>query len=220
MIYPFEQAKEVLKLFRDLTTRAPDELAADAALMSLPDGVPVAGIVICYNGPIEEGERVIKPLREFGPPIMGEIGPMPYTAVQRMIDDPYPSGLQNYWKSNFMSELNDEAIDTLVAHCANRPSPMCHGLIEFQLGGAISRVGEEETAFNHRDVDYTFLALGSRLTQRSRTSASGGRGISGRRCGPSPPRGSMSTTWARRAMREWSGSRLLTAPKSTNGWRL
>ena len=160
LIYPFEQAKEVLRLFRELTNTAPDELAADAALMSSPDGDPVAVIAVCYNGPIEEGERVIKPLREFGPPIMGQIGPMPYTAVQRMIDDPYPPGLQNYWKSSFMRELSDGAIDTIVAHCANRPSPMCHGLIEFQLGGAISRVGQEETAFNHRDVAYAFVGLG------------------------------------------------------------
>ena len=160
LIYPYEQAKEVLKLFRDLTSAASDELAADAALMSSPDGDPVAVIAICYNGPIEEGERAIKPLREFGAPLMGQIGPIPYTAVQRMIDDPYPPGLQNYWKSNFMRELSDEAIDTVVAHCANRPSPMCHGLIEFQLGGAISRVGEEETAFNHRDVAYAFVSLG------------------------------------------------------------
>lgn len=159
-IYPFEKAKEVLQLYRELTITAPEELAADAALMSSPDGVPVAVIVVCYNGPIEEGERVIKPLREFGPPLVDQIGPMPYAAVQRMIDDPYPTGLQDYWKSNFMREFSDEAIDTIVAHCGNRPSPMCHGLIEFQLGGAVSRVGQKETAFNHRDVAYTFLSIG------------------------------------------------------------
>ena len=77
-----------------------------------------------------------------------------------MIDAPYPAGLHSYWKSSFMSEISDEAIDTLVAQCANRPTPMCHGLIEGILGGAVSRVGQEETAFNHRDVVYSFLALG------------------------------------------------------------
>lgn len=160
VIHPLEKAKEVLKFYREFTSEMPDNLACHAALMSAPDGTPVAALVACYNGPIEHGERVLRPLRQFGPPFMDQIGPMPYTEVQKMIDGPYPPGLQDYWKSNFMREINDEAIDVMVAHCANRPSPMCHGLIEGILGGAVSRRGQEETAFNHRDVVYSFLSLG------------------------------------------------------------
>lgn len=158
--YPFDKAKEVLKLFRDLTSEAPDELASAIVLITLPDGIPVAGIVLCYNGPIAEGERVLKPLRAFGSLLMNQIGPMPYTAAQKLIDGFYPSGLQNYWKSNFLKEISDEAIDTTEAYCAKRPSPMCHGLIEHQLGGAVSRVDREATAFNHRDVQYSFMSIG------------------------------------------------------------
>ncbi|HEV8718765.1 MAG TPA: FAD-binding oxidoreductase [Candidatus Binatia bacterium] len=158
--YPFEKAKEVLKFFREFTSTAPDELASAVILITMPDGTPVAGIAVCYNGPIEAGERILGPLRAFGTPLADQIGPIPYTAAQKLIDALYPSGLQNYWKSSFLKAISDEAIDTMVAYCAKRPSPMCHGLIEHQLGGAVSRVDREATAFIHRDVQYSFMSLG------------------------------------------------------------
>jgi FAD/FMN-containing dehydrogenase len=158
--YPFAQAKDVLTFYREFTGTAPDELASAVVLISLPDGTPVAGIVLCYNGPIEEGERIIRPLRAFGAPLADQIGPTPYTAAQQLLDAFYPPGLQNYWKSSFLKEIGAEVIDTMVAYCAKRPSPMCHGLIEHQLGGAVSRVDCEATAFNHRDVQYSFMSLG------------------------------------------------------------
>jgi len=158
--YPFAMAKEVLRRYRDLTRTAPDELAADAVLITMPDGTPVAGIAVCYCGPIAEGERVLRPLRAFGPPLMDQLGPTSYIAVQKMIDAFYPPGIQNYWKASFLQELSDEAIDTTIAYCAKLPSPMCHAVIEDQLGGAVSRVDPGVTAFNHRDVQYSFLSLG------------------------------------------------------------
>src|SRR5208337_2389254 len=127
---------------------------------TLPDGIPVVGIVVCYNGPAAEGERVLKPLRAFGSLLVDQIGPMPYTAAQKLIDGFYPPGLQNYWKSSFLKEISDEAINTIEAYCAKRPSPMCHGLIEHQLGGAVSRIDREATAFNYRDVQYSFMSIG------------------------------------------------------------
>jgi FAD/FMN-containing dehydrogenase len=160
VIHPFEKAKQALTFFREFTSTAPDELAADIVLITMPDGNAVAGIAVCYNGTIEEGERVLKPVREFGPPMADQIGPIPYTAAQKMLDAFYPPGIQNYWKSSFLQEISDETIDTMVAYCANRPSPMCHGIIEHQLGGAVNRVHREATAFNHRDVQYSFLSLG------------------------------------------------------------
>ncbi len=160
VVHPYDKAKEVLGFYQEFTSNMPDELACHAALMSSPEGDPIVALVACYNGPIEEGERVLRPLREFGPPMADMIGPMAYTQVQAMLDAPYPPGLQDYWKSNFMTELTSDAIDTLVAYCADRPSPMCHVLIEGILGGAVSRIGQEESAFNHRDVVYSFLSLG------------------------------------------------------------
>lgn len=158
--YPFEKAKEVLKLYREFTSTAPDAMASGVVLISLPDGTPVAGIVLCYSGPLAEGDRLVKPLRAFGPRLMEQIGPIPYTAAQQLIDGFYPFGLQNYWKSSFLKQISDEAIDIMVAYCSKRPSPMCHGLIEHQLGGAVRRVDRDATAFGHRDVEYSFLSLG------------------------------------------------------------
>ncbi len=158
--YPFGKAKEALKLFRDFTSSAPDEMASGIVLITLPDGTAVAGIVVCYTGPLAEGERLLKPLRVFGPPLMDQIGPIPYTAAQQLIDAFYPFGLQSYWKSSFLKEVSNDVIDIMAAYCAKRPSPMCHGLIEHQLGGAVRRADREATAFAHRDVEYSFMALG------------------------------------------------------------
>jgi FAD/FMN-containing dehydrogenase len=158
--YPFEKARDVLKLFREFTSGAPDEMASGIVLISLPDGTPVVGIVLCYSGALAEGEQIVKPLRAFGPRLLDQIGPIPYTAAQQLIDGFYPPGLQNYWKSSFLKTISDEVIDTMVAYCARRPSPICHGLIEHQLGGAVRRVDRNATAFGHRDAEYSFTSLG------------------------------------------------------------
>ncbi len=158
--YPIAKATEVLRCFSEVTSAAPDELASGIIMVTFPDGTPVVAMVVCYNGPSEKGERVLKPLRTIGSPLMDQVNSMPYTSAQKLIDGFYPPGLQNYWKSNFLKKVSDEAIDTMVAHCAERPSPTCHGLIEHQLGGAVSRVGREATAFNHRDVQYSFMSIG------------------------------------------------------------
>jgi len=158
--YPLQKAREVLKLYRDFTNSSPDEMASGIVLITLPDGTAVVGIVVCYSGPLAEGERLVKPLRAFAPLLMDQIGPIPYTAAQQLIDGFYPSGLQNYWKSSFLKEISDDAIDILVAYCSKRPTPICHGLIEHQLGGAVRRADRQATAFAHRDVEYSFMALG------------------------------------------------------------
>ena len=160
LAYPFEKAKEVLKLYREFTMASPDEMASGIVLISLPDGTPVTGIVLCYSGPLGEGERLVKPLKAIGPLLIDQIGPIPYTAAQKLIDGFYPPGLQNYWKSSFIGKISDEVIDTMVAHCAKRPTRMCHGLIEHQLGGAVRRIDRDATAFGQRDAEYSFMSLG------------------------------------------------------------
>ena len=160
IIHPFENAKAVLTFYRKFTHAAPDELASGVVLMSMPDGLPVVGIVVCYHGPIERGERLLQPLRSFGSPLIDEIGPMSYTMAQKLIDDFYPPGLQEYWKSSFLTEISDAAVDTMLSWSANRPSPLCHVVLEHTLGGAVSRIDRNATAFDHRDVQYSFLSLG------------------------------------------------------------
>jgi hypothetical protein len=158
--YPIQKAKTVLELFRQVTSAAPDELACDIVLINLPDGTPIVGMNICYNGPTAEGERVVRPLRSGGSPVLDQVGPIPYTAAQQLLDSFYPSGLHSYWKASFLKEISDEAIDTMVAYCDRRPTPICHGIIEHQLGGAVRRANREATAFAHRDVEYSFMSLG------------------------------------------------------------
>jgi FAD/FMN-containing dehydrogenase len=159
LIHPFEAARDLLRLYRDVTAAAPPELTCFAVLTSSAEGAPVAVVALCYNGRPEDGERLLRPLRAFGSPLMDGIGPLPYTALQSMLDPFYPPGLFNYWKSSFLTGLGDDAIDTMLAHCADRPTPQCHIAIE-QMGGAVSRVGADETAFAHRDAPYNFLVLG------------------------------------------------------------
>jgi FAD/FMN-containing dehydrogenase len=156
-IYPFAQAKAVLQFHRDFISTAPDAYTCFPALGTLPTGEPVALLRVCYNGPIEEGERVLRPLRALGSPLADHIRPMAYTALQSMYDAGAPPGSHAYWKSNFLAEISDEAIDTMVAHCATRPSPQC-GMALPQLGGAVSRVAQDETAFAHRHVRHDFIS--------------------------------------------------------------
>jgi hypothetical protein len=159
VLHPFEAAKDLLRFYREFTATEPDELATYAVLTSSPDGIPIAALAACYNGVLENGDRALRPLRAFGSPLADGIAPMTYTAAQSMLDASYPFGLHSYWKSNFLEELSDSAIDIMIAYCANRPTPLCHVVIE-ELGGAVSRRRLEETAFSHRDARYSLLIFG------------------------------------------------------------
>ncbi len=158
VLHPLEKAGEVLRFYREYTSQAPEEMSAWAALLTSPDGHPMVAIVVCYIGPIEAGEQVARPLKEFGPPVMDMIQPMPYVKAQSLMDEAFPRGRYNYWKSNLLRELNDDAIDTLVEGFSNVASPYSSVLIE-HLGGAVSRVGKQETAFSHRDAPYDLVIM-------------------------------------------------------------
>ena len=159
VIHPLDNAKNVLRFYRDFTSKVPDELTVSAALLTSPEGVKAAAMVPCYCGDIEEGQRILHPLKEFGPPVADHVGPMPYTAHQHLLEAGLPSGMQNYWKSNFLKELSDDVIDVLVDRFAKVPSPNTLVVTE-NLGGAVSRVGQGESAFNHRNATYNLLILG------------------------------------------------------------
>ena len=158
LLFPVERAREVLRFYRDFATDQPDALATFAAMMTTPDGVRVTAILPCYNGPIAEGEALIQPLRDLGP-IADMVGPMPYVALQTMLDPAMPPGLSVYWRSDFLRALSDDAIDTAVEHFERVTSPLSVLLIE-QFGGAVSRVGLEESAFPHREAMYNLVIVG------------------------------------------------------------
>jgi FAD/FMN-containing dehydrogenase len=156
VFYPFEQAKAFLTFYRDFSRDIPDELNTIGGLATLPDVGPVAAAMVCYNGPVTEGEKVLRPLREFGAPLRDAIRPMPYTEIQRLTGPMLQAGRRNYIKSIMVQDIGEAVIDTLVAYFARVPSP-CTLLVFQQLGNAANRAGKDATAFNHRDADYELI---------------------------------------------------------------
>jgi FAD/FMN-containing dehydrogenase len=158
--HPFARAAETLRFYRDATSTAPDELTMFAGLVYAPDGSghQLAAIIACHCGPLAEGEAAVKPVKAFGPPILDVIGPMPYSAVNGMLDGAYPAGALNYWKSSFIPALTDQLIDVLADCYARVPSPMS-GIIIEHAHGALTRVGVTDTPFPHRAAGYNLLLL-------------------------------------------------------------
>ncbi len=122
VLHPLANARDVLRFYRDfIMSGLPDELTVYAAALSTPDGNPVIALIPAWCGDdLDEGERLLEPLRKYGPPIADLIGRMPYPAMQQMIDGVAPFGLRSYWKGQFLGELPDEAIDTFVKFAQSR----------------------------------------------------------------------------------------------------
>jgi FAD/FMN-containing dehydrogenase len=156
ILHPLSAARDVLRYFREFAQTAPDEFGSFVGFLTSPEGEPLLALVICYSGSLEEGETVLRPLRAFGAPAADLVGQTPYTAVQSLFDPAFPPGRRNYWKSSFMHELSDAAIETMVSHFEAVPSPLSAAGLE-HFGGAVSRVGEGETAFGQRDMTYSLL---------------------------------------------------------------
>jgi FAD/FMN-containing dehydrogenase len=115
--FPFAQAKQVLRAFRDMTAAAPDELMLVAALTTAPDGSgnKIAAVVACHCGAEEQGQAAAAKVRTFGTPVIDALGPIPYSTLNGMLDAGYPAGASNYWKAAFLPRLEDAAIDALVS---------------------------------------------------------------------------------------------------------
>ena len=158
--HSIDSATDVLKFYRDFTASLPDELTAFGGLLHAPDGsgAPIAVIIVCHCGPTAEAEADVRPVKEFGSPLMDVIGPTGYSETNMMMDEGFPKGAMNYWKSNFLNELNDAAIETIADRFSICPSPMSGILIE-HFHGAATRVGETATAFPHRRPGYNLLVV-------------------------------------------------------------
>jgi FAD/FMN-containing dehydrogenase len=158
LVYPLELARDVLRFYRDWSVAAPDEVRADATLVSGPEG-PALAIIVCCCGPMERAEATVRPIREFGPPMVDTLAPVPYATVQNLLTEVLAPGFHHYWKSAFLRDFSDRAIDTLVDFFgAAVPRPFAAIAIE-HLGGAVSRVGERDTAFNHRRAQHSLLVV-------------------------------------------------------------
>jgi FAD/FMN-containing dehydrogenase len=155
--HPFDAAADVLRFYRELTSSASDDLTAYSGLIHAPDGATkLAAIVVCHVGPREQAEQDLAPLLAFGSPALSQVGEMPYTAINAMLDAGYPYGSLNYWKSSFMDELTDDAIEVLVDRFGRTKGPMTAFLLE-HVHGAVTRVPESATAFPHRTVGFNVL---------------------------------------------------------------
>jgi FAD/FMN-containing dehydrogenase len=165
VIYPAEMAGDLLRLYRDFIDRAPDELSAFFAYLIVPPGPPfpehlhgktMCALVACYTGPLEQGEEAVRPLREFGPPALDMMGPIPFPVLQSLFDPLAPFGLQQYWKADFVAEITDAMIDI---HTTYGPQlPTLPSIVHiYPVSGAASRVGAEETAYAHRDAKFVHI---------------------------------------------------------------
>ncbi len=167
MASPPERAESILRFAREYMADAPEDLGLIVAFVSAPPEpfvpaemhfAPVVGIVVCWTGDPAEGERVVAPIREAAQPVVDMVQPMPYTALQSMLDAGGPHGTRAYMKAEFFDELDDEAIAKLARRGAHRAGPMDQLLLE-PMGGAIARVGEQDTALGRRDVSWCYHAL-------------------------------------------------------------
>jgi len=158
VVHPGPRARDVLRFFRDQTRDLPDEAFLVAALLFAPDGsgMKVAGIAAQHSGPLAAGETFARPLKAFGPPVMDVLGPMPYVASNMMLDESFQKGARNYWKSHFLQDLSDGAIDALLDQYDRLPTPFSQIVIE-HFHGAATRVPVADTAYALRDSGFNVL---------------------------------------------------------------
>jgi FAD/FMN-containing dehydrogenase len=164
IFWPMENSREVLRFYRDWVAEAPDELMTIVVHRKAPPlpfvpqelhGKPVVMVICCWVGDIEEGERFIKPLREFGSPVADVCTPKPYLTHQAMLDPSFVPGRWYYMRSCDVDELTDEVIDVTAEHSLKINSPLTSFPI-WQMGGAVSQVRDDETSFNGRHAGFTY----------------------------------------------------------------
>ena len=156
--HPLPRALDVLRFFRDTCASLPDEVMLVAALQTAPDGsnAKLVGIIGGHCGSLEQGDVAFRSIKAFGPPALEAIGPMPYSTLNGMIDPAFPKAALNYWKAQFVTDLTDDAIRTLIEGFEKCPSPMSHIIIE-HFHGAASRVPVTATACTMRVTGFNVI---------------------------------------------------------------
>jgi FAD/FMN-containing dehydrogenase len=156
--HPVDAAPELLRFYRDAVANASDELTAFAALVHAPDGsgMKISALAVFHTGDPEQAEEDLAPLKNWGSPLIVEVGQMPYPVMNTLLDAGYPTGALNYWLSSFTRGLPDELIEAMVERFASVPSPMTGILLE-HFHGAVTRVGVTDTAIPHRTEGWNLL---------------------------------------------------------------
>jgi hypothetical protein len=167
-----EDSPRLVRFYREWIKEVPDELTTIVthrripAVPAMPEelhGRHVVMVGTCYAGPVEEGERVLEPLRQFGSPLLDRCAPMPFTNHQAALDPSFPHNWWYYIRSCNLAELTDEVIEVLVDHGLRIASPLSVFSI-YHLGGAVARVPEDDTAFGGRDAGHTVNVIGITAT--------------------------------------------------------
>ena len=161
--YPEERADEILPLWRDFMKTAPDKLSGLAEFSTIPKDPAypehawnrrVVALAHVYDGPADEGERVVQPLRNFGEPLVDFSCRLPYRSIQSLYDGLFPKGRDRcYWKSTYLKNLDEDVIGAITARMVKRPSEMTFASI-WKFGGAVQRVSADATAFGDRGMDF------------------------------------------------------------------
>jgi FAD/FMN-containing dehydrogenase len=168
IVFPFDQAKQVLSRYRQFVESAPEELNVWVVLRKAPPlpflpesvhGKEVVVLPIFYAGDIAKGEKLIEPLRSFGNAHGEHIGAQPYTQWQQAFDPMFTPGARNYWKSHNFTQLSDGALDSIIEFSGKLPSPQCEIFIGL-LSGAPNRVSPDAMAYGHRDAKFVLNVHG------------------------------------------------------------
>ncbi|MBX6365124.1 MAG: FAD-binding oxidoreductase [Gemmatimonadetes bacterium] len=162
VVHPLADARSVLRQYRAVVARAPEELTCWVVLRKAPPlpflpaewhGKEVAVLALMYAGDPKDGELAMEPVRAIGTPIADVVGVNPFVAWEKMFDPLLTPGARNYWKSHDLAGLDDAAIDVMLDFASRLPSPHCETFIG-HLGGAVNRVRPEATAFSRRDTEF------------------------------------------------------------------
>jgi len=168
MLWPLEDAPEILRWYRDFIVKAPNNLNGFFAFLTVPPGPPfpehlhnkkMCGIVWCYTGPLDKAQRVFKPIRKFKPPALDLVGPIPHPALQSMFDALYPPGLQWYWKADFVRTLSDEAVALHAKHGALLPT-MHSTMHLYPVDGRARSIRNGATPWSYRDANWAGVIVG------------------------------------------------------------
>jgi FAD/FMN-containing dehydrogenase len=179
LFYPIEQASELMRFYNTWASSLPDELTTLVACLTAPPepfvpehlrGTLMMAIALCYTGPVEDGQALVQPLRQFAEPAIDLAGPMPYVALQGMFDASAPHGIHAYWKTAYLHDLDDRTIDTILQHAGRMGSLSPFSVIHIhQVGGAVGRVSQDETAFTQRDAPFILNIVGLWMPQEDST---------------------------------------------------
>ena len=168
MMWPIEQAEEVMKFWRDFILQAPEEINGWFVFLIVPPAPPfpeqfhlqkMCAIVWCYSGALDKADEAFQPIRTSIPPTMDFAGPIPLPALQSLFDAFTPPGMQWYWKTDFFTDLSDKAIELHLKYAAQLPTMLSTTHL-YPINGAVHRVGTSETAFSYREANFAEVILG------------------------------------------------------------